>query len=235
MTYTEPLILVCALIALVGLARRRRAVAAAGVLALLALSWPPLDWLFALPLEFRYSKGLLPASSAEAIVVVLSSVQPPEPGRPYAIPDEQTYERCAFAVWLYQHWTALPILICGGPPGSPISPQMRQTLEQSGIPPAMIWTEERSSSTHENAVFGAEVLRSHGISRIALVVDAQSMPRAAACFRKQGMTVVPAASSHREWGPLRDELIPNWTAIQRNENTLHEAVGLAWYRLRGWI
>ena len=125
-------------------------------------------------------------------MVLLSSVRLPEHNRPYAIPDQQTYERCAFAVWLYQHWKALPVLVCGGPQGSPFSAAMRETLERDGIPPTMIWTEERSRSTHENAVYGAEVLRTHGITTIALVVDAQSMFRAKASFQKEGLTVVMA-------------------------------------------
>ena len=60
------------------------------------------------------------------------------------------------------------------------------------VPDSSIWTEERSHSTYENALYGAEVLRSHGVARIVLVVEAQSMVRAAACFRKQGIAVVPA-------------------------------------------
>jgi uncharacterized SAM-binding protein YcdF (DUF218 family) len=112
---------------------------------------------------------------------------------------------------------------------------MREMLERDGIPATLIWTEERSRSTHENALCGAEVLRNHGIGTIALVVEAQSMLRAAASFRKQGIEVVSAASGYREWGPLSEELIPSWTAIQRNEITLHETLGLAWYWMRGWI
>ena len=112
---------------------------------------------------------------------------------------------------------------------------MRDLLQQAGVPEAMIWTEEQSHSTHENAVFGAEILRDHGIRSIALVVDAQSMLRADACFQKQGITVVPAPSRFREFGPLFGELFPGWRALQHNELTLHEALGLIWYRLRGWI
>src|ERR1017187_1414482 len=131
-----------------------------------------------------------------------------------------------------QYWSAEGRNVRGG---RPTSTAMREMLEREGIPETTIWTEERSRSTHENAAYGAEVLRSHGISTIALVVEAQSMLRAEACFRKQGITVVPAASGYREWGCLSEELIPSWKAIQRNEVTLHEALGLAWYWMRGWI
>src|ERR1035437_6301229 len=213
MTYTEPLILVFGLIALAGLVRRRRALATIGILGFLFVSWPPVDWLLARPLEARYSGRLLPASGAQAIVVLLSAVQMPRPNRPYPVPDQATFERCEYAACLYHHWRHLPVLVCGGPEragGRPTSTAMREMLERDGIPETMIWTEERSRSTHENALYGAEVLRSHGISTIALVVEAQSMLRAEACFQKQGITVVPAASGYREWGRLSEELIPSW-------------------------
>ena len=90
-------------------------------------------------------------------------------------------------------------------------------------------------STHQNALFGAEILKRHGIRRVAVVVDAKSMPRAEACFRKQDITVAPAPSSFTQLGRNTDDLLPGWSAIRRNEETLHETLGLAWYCLRGWI
>jgi uncharacterized SAM-binding protein YcdF (DUF218 family) len=84
--------------------------------------------------------------------------------------------------------------VCGGTQNAkePYSKTMRRVLEAEGVPPDLIWTEERSRSTYENAVCGSEVLRNHGVSSIALVAEANSMPRAAACFRKAGITVMPA-------------------------------------------
>jgi uncharacterized SAM-binding protein YcdF (DUF218 family) len=111
---------------------------------------------------------------------------------------------------------------------------MRELLRQAGIPENMIWTEEESRSTYENARFGAKILRSHRIERVALVVDARSMPRAAAALEKQGIRVEPAPSRFREWDGFR-ELLPGWKAIQGNEETLHETLGFFWYRLRGWV
>ena len=173
-----------------------------------------------------------------ALVVLLSAVRMPRPNRPYPLPDQATFERAEYTAWLYHHWRPLPVLVCGGPQRfgeRPIATTGREILERAGIPEASIWTEERSRSTYEDAAFGANVLRSHGITTIALVVEAQSMLRADYCFRKQGITVVPAASGYREWGSLSEELIPSWKAIQRNEVTLHETLGLAWYWMRGRI
>lgn len=242
MTYTQPLILLFATVALLGLVRLRHCkgslISTLGVLGLLLLSWPPLDWLLSRPLEARYPVRPFQPTAAQAIVVLASAVRPPQYQRPYPIPDKETYERCEFAAWLYKHWEPLPVLACGGrgKNGAPaFSLCMRDLLERAGVPETMIWTEETSRSTHENAMYGAEILRKHGIGTIALVVEAQSMLRAEACFRKQGITVVPAPSEFRELGPLADELLPSWKAISRNEITLHEIAGLAWYRLRGWI
>lgn len=112
---------------------------------------------------------------------------------------------------------------------------MRQLLQEAGVPEAMIWTEQRSRSTYENAVYGAEILRQHGIGKIALVTEARSMLRAELCFRKQRITVVPAPCEFREFESPLDEFTPSWKAISSNEETLHETAGLAWYWLRGWI
>jgi uncharacterized SAM-binding protein YcdF (DUF218 family) len=99
----------------------------------------------------------------------------------------------------------------------------------------MIWTEENSRNTYENALFGSRILREHGVHRVALVVDAQSMPRARACFRKQGIDAIPAPSHFREFGTSWQEFLPTWKAIRRNEGTLHESLGLLWYWLRGYV
>jgi uncharacterized SAM-binding protein YcdF (DUF218 family) len=246
MSYTEPLLTLFFLLGLLGAVSlpkcRGKTLVAAGLLGLLTVSWPPLDWLFSRPLEMWYPVRPFPASPADAIVVLSSGVDTPHYERPFPLPDKDTYTRCRFAVWLYQHWKSLPVLACGGrgtQPAEggapPFAESMREVLTAAGVPNSSIWTEDRSRSTYENALYGAEILRSRGVSRIVLVVEAQSMVRAAACFRKQGIEVVPAPSDFRQWGPLSEEVFLSWKAVRRNEITLHEMLGLLWYRLHGWI
>lgn len=241
MSYVQPLCAMLLAVITFGLYRairhKRLALLAGGVGALWLLCWPPVDWLLSRPLEARYPVKSLPAESADAIVVLSAGVAPPVSERPYPLPDADTFERCRFAAWLYSHWRPLPILASGGSfqGGEPFSRSMRDLLLGAGVPENMIWTEEHSRTTHENATFSAALLRMHKVQRIALVVEARSMPRAAACFRKEGFTVVPAPSGFREFGPIADEILPTWKAIARNEVTLHETAGLAWYWLRGWI
>jgi uncharacterized SAM-binding protein YcdF (DUF218 family) len=73
------------------------------------------------------------------------------------------------------------------------------------------------------------------VRRVVLVVDARSMFRAAACFRREGIEVVAAPSRFRYISASIDDWLPGWKAVQGNEMTLHETLGLLWYRLRGWI
>ena len=243
MTYTQPLVLLFSLLSIAGLwrARRRRSwwLAWTGVSGLLLISWPPFDWLLSRPLEARYpvERYAIPPGP-QAIVVLSSAVRKPVRERPYPLPDGETYERCLFAAWLYRQRPTLPVLASGGSEtgrGVPFARTMSAILLHEGVPAEMIWTEECSRSTYENAVYSARLLRRRSIVNVVLVVDAQSMFRAAACFRKQGMTVAPAPSSFREWGRLREELVPGWVSVSRNEVALHELLGCAWYKLRGWM
>jgi uncharacterized SAM-binding protein YcdF (DUF218 family) len=162
-------------------------------------------------------------------------VQPAQYERPYRVPDPDTFKRCEHAAWIYRHGGARPVLACEGLQSKGRPSGMRELLRRAGVADDLIWVETESRSTHENASYGARILREHGIKRIALVVEAQSMNRAAACFRKEGFDVTPAPSEFRTLGPLIDEFLPSWQAIRRNDITLHELLGLAWYRLRGWI
>lgn len=206
---------------------------------LFCVSWPPADWLFRRPLEARYPvRPFAPATPPEALVVLAEHVEPPSREEPYPVPRSNLYRRCEHAAWIYARYGPIPILVSGGRTSArypTIADTMSQLLRKSDVPGNMIWTEDRSHSTYENALYSTMILRAHGISHIALIVDAASMPRAAACFRKLGIDVTPAPSNFRTFGIWQDELLPNWIAVRRNEDTLHEVIGLAWYTLRGWI
>jgi uncharacterized SAM-binding protein YcdF (DUF218 family) len=209
---------------------------AGGVLGLISLSLNPLAWLFSQPLEIWYDQSPTPQAPAQAIVVLSGSVDPPRPNRPYALAAHDTYVRVQHAAWLFKHWNAVPVLACGGgPDDEPYSKTMRHLLESGGVPADLIWTESQSQSTYENALYGAEILRRHGVSTIALVTDARSMPRAAASFRKQGLTVVPAPMRFHSLELRFEHILPTWKAIQSNGETVHELVGLLWYWVRGRV
>jgi len=244
LTYTQPLfplILLVILAAAYRLLRRRgqrrsTAPLIASLTALFLISWPPVGWLTTGSLESRYPDVPLPKGEAEAIVVLGGAFDPPRPERADTIAGLSTFVRCQHAAWLHTHWRPLPILAsAGGAPGAPTA--MRQILVGQGVDPSRIWTDGRSGSTYEDALFAAEILRARGIRKIALVTEAIHMPRAERCFRKQGLEVTPAPCGFRSnrWGFGLQELLPGSSAIRSNEDALHEWVGLAWYWARGRI
>ena len=114
------------------------------------------------------------------------------------MPDESTFARCRYAGWLYRHWRQKPVLVSGGLNArskEPFAATMAEVLGDA-VPAGQIWMETRSRNTYENASYSAEILRSKGISKIALVVQADTMLRAESCFRKQGIVVIPAPFGH---------------------------------------
>ena len=239
-SYTEPLLPLLFAVALAGVIRRRngRHLLGIAIVGFLLVSWPVMDWMLSRPLEMRYPARPFQAVPVQGIVVLASGVRPPTLENPYPLPNVETYERCMYAARLHRLIPTTPVVVSGGPEpagGEPYSLVMRRLLEQSGIPPGLIWTEERSTSTHESALFTSKLLRERGIRKIALVVEATNMTRAEACFRKEGLVVVAAPCSFRQLGAPLSEFLPGWRAIRHNEAILHETLGYFWYWLRGWV
>jgi uncharacterized SAM-binding protein YcdF (DUF218 family) len=229
MTYTQPLLLICIGMSAWGLAKRNQKLVLAGLVGVLLATWGPAGWLFSRPLEWQYAGIRMPQQRAQAIVVLSGGIEAPKVHCPIAMPDESTFARCRYAGWLYKHWQQAPVLLSGGMnAGSkePFAATMAEVIGKCDVPADQIWMETRSRNTYENARYSAEILRSKGVSNIVLVVEADTMLRAEGCFRKQGITVVPAPFNHRSFGTGVQDFIPCWTALQRNERTLHEYGGL---------
>jgi uncharacterized SAM-binding protein YcdF (DUF218 family) len=205
------------------------------------VSWPPLACVVVGAFERPYPARNLEGEDAQAIVVLASTIYPPYPPLPSSRLGSDTYERCQYAAWLHKNWRRLPVLASGGTDLTleeipPYAIAMKEALKREGISDAMIWVELDSHSTHENALYSARILRNKGINKIVLVTDAYHMLRAVKSFRKEGLEVVPAACAHRAFHIITlDRLLPNWEAIAWNEDSLHEALGLLWYRLHAWI
>lgn len=197
--------------------------------------WPPADWLFALPLEAPYDKFLSRDNTTHAIVVLAANVDKVLPYTP-PIPDASTYARGRYAAWLYNR-ARIPILVSGGrtSDGSTLASVVASVLRAEGVPSWSIIEEGASTDTHENAEFTARMLQERSMTRIVLVMEAQTMMRAHLCISRSGIEVVPAAFSRRGVPVRLGELLPSCSAIRRNEITLHDVVGLVWYKLPGWV
>jgi uncharacterized SAM-binding protein YcdF (DUF218 family) len=115
---------------------------------------------------------------------------------------------------------------------------MARLLEEWSIPSTAIQIESGSINTHENATMSYRMLAPRGIRRILLVTSAMHMPRAAGTFRKAGFEVVAVpADFHSGWDErlLLEKWLPSADNLRNSELALHEWLGIAIYRLRGWM
>ncbi len=93
------------------------------------------------------------------------------------------------------------------------------------------------NNTHDEAIKFELLQQTYNWGSITLVTSALHMPRSVALFRKQGILVTPVACDFRVCGTPR----PSFSIFPRQGNLdllalyLHEKIGWAIYKLRGWI
>ncbi|MBZ5621106.1 MAG: YdcF family protein [Acidobacteriia bacterium] len=247
MTYVPPVLLfLMVVLAAAGVRRRNlrhgRLITGMALAALFLWSWEPVTWVLSGTLEWRYPISRYPAGDADAIVVLSGSVYPHDASEPEDLPALNTYVRSSYASWLYKNWRALPIVASGGTAWGGANPAVlsevvRRILVEQGVPPSMIWTESRSRSTYENALYSAELLSGKGIHRVVLVTEAYHMLRSEKAFRHQGLTVVPAPCAYRyvQFDGHWRQFLPSLNALQTNELIFHEWLGVLWYWASGRI
>jgi uncharacterized SAM-binding protein YcdF (DUF218 family) len=219
---------------------RRPWPALALLLAMAALCTPAAGCLAALTLECGSSPSEQRPPEAEAVVVFSAGLLPPEAPRLRAELDEDSLQRCLHAARLYAQGPPCPVLVSGGKvdpdsPGPACASVMGELLGQLGVRPSDLLLEERSRTTHENAVECARLLRERGIRRVALVVDAVDMPRAAGCLRKQGIEVLPSPCHFRAvaFRPTPAAFLPSPGGAAGVQRAWHEWLGTLWYWLQG--
>ena len=147
-------------------------------------------------------------------------------------------ERARYAAWL-QRRTELPIVVSGGDLGQRGTSEAKlisQVLKQE-FGSKVLATEDKSSSTWENAKFTRQVLRTHGIKKVALVTHAWHMPRAVKVFQQNRIEVIAAPTifsngSHNITSSLKQDWLPSSRAFRNSYLALHEHLGLYWYQLR---
>jgi uncharacterized SAM-binding protein YcdF (DUF218 family) len=140
-----------------------------------------------------------------------------------------TIARVRHAVSLLHAGCGELLVVSGGPRrrGRPsAAPAMRALAEQLGISRESILVEERSSRTSENAREVAALLGA-ATRDVLLVTSALHMRRAVLCFRRHGIDAAPAPVPH-----VPDEDPERATVVGQ---TLHELIGLAYYRVAGWL
>jgi uncharacterized SAM-binding protein YcdF (DUF218 family) len=116
---------------------------------------------------------------------------------------------------------------------------VRQFLLDLGYPPKDIVAENRSRNTYDNARYTADMLeKEHPGKKVLLITSALHMRRAEACFKKQGIAVLPFVTE-KIAGPRRYDFahlfIPDVDNLKNLEDLIHEVAGYLAYRVMGYL
>lgn len=143
-----------------------------------------------------------------------------------------TLERLRYGAHLARE-TGKPLLVTGGAPfgGRPEGESMKEALERDFAVPVR-WAENASRDTGENAAFSAPLLKSAGITRIALVSHGWHLRRAVPLFEREGLSILPAPTAFSTGSPsIAQEFLPS--SLQRSRSALHEYLGIFYNHLFG--
>lgn len=219
-------------------ARRPRRCSAWLLVLLVVVCHPFTAWWMMRALERPFSPPAAVPRDVGAIVLLGGGVRQ-EPSGGFALSDDST-ARTLHAAAVYRAIGPRIVVVTGGvasgrPDRAPVAPLMRDLLVRLGVPGGDILVEDRSRTTHENALRTAEILASLGKTRIALVTEAHHLRRSVAAFRAQGLDVVPAGCSYTGSDPpeLPVGLLPDAGAALKVQRATHEWLGLVWYQLKG--
>jgi uncharacterized SAM-binding protein YcdF (DUF218 family) len=220
--------------------RRGKVLVGLSALGFVLLAVLPIGPAMLLALEERFPR---PATLPDKMygIVVLGGAVDPAISRSYAeTAFNGSVARVRSGIALARRHPEAKLALVGGEGGFfPVGfAESRATLGfvvDEGIAPARVVIEEKSRSTHENAVYAKEIVRPGPDEKWVLVTSAYHMPRAVAAFRAVGWAVIPYAVDYKidpETG-----LRPNFSLLDGlSTATLagKEWAGLLGYRLMGW-
>ena len=168
---------------------------------------------------------------AQAIVVLGGDVKY---GNGVGVPNSVgllTLDRLAEAARLYRR-LQLPILVSGGPvarSGPSLASLMQEVLEIDFHIPVK-WTETKSRTTFENAVFTSQILRAENIDAAIIVTQPWHMPRALWSFNRVGFHALPFSNQATSQSLEIQDFFPSARAFHDSFYAFHEIIGLGYYK-----
>jgi uncharacterized SAM-binding protein YcdF (DUF218 family) len=226
------------------LGRRRRAVfwVFAGTVYLWAAATPFVAVNLVGSLEQQYPVVNIEELPEAEVAILLGGVSVPSQAlNPYADLKAGS-DRILHAARLFKAGKVGRILVSSGRPISQSDVKSEAEviagfLNEFGIDSANIVLENDSRNTHENAINSLAVMQKNGFSSALLVTSALHMPRAAAVFRRTGVSFSPASIDTLSSSLARRSIfafLPNSKALDISTQSIKEWIGLLVYRLRGW-
>jgi uncharacterized SAM-binding protein YcdF (DUF218 family) len=220
--------------------RLGRFLLAVAALLLIVAGWSPLGGIALTVLEDRFPQPSLGGPVA-GIVMLGGGVDThitSERGLP-ALNDAG--ERITAAADLARRFPEARLILSGGASHVFLSEPVTESaiaadvLIGLGVPRQRIELEERSRNTCENAIESILVAKPRPGEAWLLVTSASHMPRAVACFRAAGFSVIPYPVDYRvrEIGRLGLPRVSLAQGLESLDLAAHEWVGLVGYRLVG--
>jgi uncharacterized SAM-binding protein YcdF (DUF218 family) len=198
-------------------------------------------------LERPYSARPLDAIPPGDAVVMLGGAVRASRHDPFGFEFGEGADRVLTAVEMIRRGKSQTLILGGGggkrnePVDEPWQegPLLEGWLSAWGVGQAQVVRLKLSANTHEEALLVSELAKERQWKRIILVTSGYHMKRAEALFRKLGVPVVPVACDFLGLGALESKRpinpFPGADGFRQLELYLHEKIGWAYYRLRGWI
>jgi uncharacterized SAM-binding protein YcdF (DUF218 family) len=157
----------------------------------------------------------------------------------------ETADRFIQPLLLYKKGIVKKLLITGGNvniKGLKIdetqeSKKVKEVLIAMGIKEKDIYLEEQARNTHENAVYTKQLLNPYLKEKMVLVTSAMHMPRAKACYDKEGFKVVvyPADIKKKDTpSGILDLVIPQERNLSKFAELIREMAGFVIYKIVGF-
>ena len=158
----------------------------------------------------------------------------------------ETADRFIQPLLLYKQGKIKKLLITGGNvtiKGFKIddtqeSKKVKDVLIAMGVAANDIYLEEKARNTHENATNTKEILKPYLAEKMLLVTSAMHMPRAKACYLKEGFKVddYPADLKKKDTPTgILDQLIPQERNLSKFAELIREMSGYLIYKLMGYV
>ena len=157
----------------------------------------------------------------------------------------ETADRFIQPLLLYKKGLVKKLLITGGNvniKGLKIdetqeSKKVKEVLIAMGVNQNDIYLEEQARNTHENALYSRQMLKPFLAEKIVLVTSAMHMPRAKACYVKEGFTIeaFPADIKKKDTATgILDQLIPQERNLSKFAELIREMTGYLIYQIVGY-
>lgn len=157
----------------------------------------------------------------------------------------ETADRFIQPLLLYKQGKVKRLLITGGNvnikglkiDATQESKKVKEVLIAMGVKEQDIYVEENARNTHENAVNTKKMLRPFLKERMVLVTSAMHMPRAKACYLKEGFLVddFPADIKKKDtYSGILDRIIPEERNLTKFAELIREMTGFVIYKVMGF-